>query len=191
VIVSARLISLTGIATHLLLLMCFAVLPARAQGTGPGEYRVKAAFLYNFAKFVEWPGGRSVPDSTPFIIGVFGPSPFRGELDEILRDKMVGSRAIDVRLIHSVEEALACQILFVAGSAGEELPQLLSAVEGKGVLTVGDAEDFADRGTVISFMIQDGKIRFSINTTAAAAAGLRISSKLLNLAQIISSGGSL
>jgi len=151
-------------------------LPVFAQA--PSEYQVKAAFLYNFAKFVEWPADR---EGTPFCIGVLGPDPFGGLIDETLAGKMLGTRNVVVRRFSRPEDASICQIVFVAESA-TPLKLVLKRFEGRAVLTVGETPAFCQSGGIVGFQVADRRIRFAVNLEAADRAQLKLSSKLLSLA---------
>ena len=145
-----------------------------------GEYQVKAAFLYNFAKFVDWPGdgGQGM-----FVLCVLGADPFGGAIDAVA-GKPVGGRTIQVRRLASADGAGACQMLFISSSEADGLGKDLGAVRGKPVLTVGDTPGFAERGVVINLYVEQSKVRFEINIDAAKRAQLNISSQLLRLARI-------
>jgi len=144
------------------------------------EYQVKAAMLYNFAKFVEWPED----DRGPLVVGVLGKDPFGGVLEETLRDKTVHGRPIVVRKYHTLGELGASHILFIARSEKKFVPEILEPLHKLGVLTVADIDQFAQSGGAIGFTIDGGRIRFEINLEAARRAGLEISSKLLRLATV-------
>lgn len=156
---------------------------AQAQEATPTEYQVKAAFLYNFGKFVEWPQSSAPP--SVFTICVLGKDPFGAVLDELIKDKSIQGRKLAVRRPGRVEDAGGCQILFISSSEDARLPHILEVVRGSSVLTVGEAERFARRGGMIKFRLEGGKVRFEINPDAAAQAGLTISSQLLKLATIV------
>jgi len=151
-------------------------LPLAAQA--PTEYQVKAAFLYNFAKFVEWPVNAP---GTRFCIGILGTDPFGPLIDETLAGRTLGSRGVVVRRFSRPEDAFDCQIVFVASSA-TPLKLLLRRFEGKAVLTVGDAPAFCQSGGIIGFQVAERRIRFAVNLEAAERAQLQLSSKLLSLA---------
>jgi hypothetical protein len=160
----------------LLLLALTLALPLAAQG--PSEYQVKAAFLYNFAKFVEWPADAP---GQPFCIGILGADPFGPLIDETLNGKTLGGRGVVVRRFSRPEDALACQIVFVAISAAPLKP-LLKRFENRSVLTVGEAPAFCQSGGIIGLEVSDQRIRFAVNREAADRAQLKLSSKLLSLA---------
>jgi hypothetical protein len=150
-----------------------------------GEYEIKAAFLYNFARYVEWPQD-AVPNADgAFVIGILGEDPFGNTLDRIARDKTVEGKRIVVRRFATVQEVTPCHILFVASSAARQLPALLKRVEGWHVLLIGDTQGLAQEGVAINFCIEKSKVRFEINLDAAVRMGLKISSKLLRLAKIV------
>jgi hypothetical protein len=157
---------------------------ARAQAPVADEYPVKAAFLFNFAKFVEWPSDAFKGNDDPFAICVMGQNPFGGALEEIVRDKTVANRGFVVRGVSSAQQASKCQIVFVTASERKRFHSLLEELKGHSVLTVGEAEDFTANGGVINFKLKDARVRIEIDTGAAERAKLRISSKLLSLAEI-------
>jgi len=161
---------------------------AAAQPNGPSEYDVKAAFLFNFAKFVEWPADALPADGT-FVIGVAGADPFQRALRDLEGASVAGRRLV-VRRWTRLEEAPACQILFISASEEERLPAILQRIGGRPILTVGDADGFAARGVMINFRTREQKIRFEINLASAEAAGLKLSSQLLKLATLVTAPGS-
>jgi YfiR/HmsC-like len=148
------------------------------------EYKVKAAFLYNFAKFVEWPGLKKADPSLPFVIGVLGDDPFGPELDNI-QSKFIGGRRIAVKRFETIDNYEPCHILFVNFGEKNILKKMLLQIKNKNVLTVGDAEGFAKTGGMIGFIQKQNKIRFEINVTAAEQSDIKISSNLLKLATIV------
>lgn len=154
-----------------------------AQPAAQDEYRIKAAFVYNFAKFVEWPAGSFKNPGDPIAICVMG-NPFGDELESTVRGKQVDDRRLIVREVTSVAETSGCHILFVAADA-RRLADVLDRVKKVPVLTVGESASFSADGGVIRFKLEHDKVRLEINTCAADRAGLRISSKLLSLAVIV------
>jgi hypothetical protein len=153
----------------------------------PSEYQVKAVFLYNFSHFVAWPTREPATTIRPFTICVLGADPFERNLDEAVRGEHVAERSLLVRRIREPAEAVDCEILFIARSEGNELDKVLSAVAHRTVLTVSELEDAAQRGVMIQFINENNKIRLRINDDSARAAGLIVSSKLLRLADVVSS----
>jgi hypothetical protein len=147
------------------------------------EYKVKAAFLYNFSKFVEWTN--PLPEGQPFVIGIVGDDPFGDLLEHTIRDKTVSGRSLVVRRYANVKQLRPSQILFVSASERHRFAPILEAVEGAGTLTVSEIEAFAALGGMINFVIEENKIRFEINPEATARAGLQVNAQLLKLARVV------
>lgn len=165
----------------------WALLTTGARAQVVNEYQVKAAFIYNFSKFVEWPPQAFKTAKDPITICVLGQNPFGNALEETVSGKMVEGRAFIVRQLSSEPAATGCQILFVSSSERNRLHSILSDIKITGVLTVGETETFASEGGVINFKIEAGTVRIQVNVDAAEQAKLRISSRLLSLAQIVKS----
>jgi len=166
-----------------LLLAMSAVPLARGQQTQ--ESQVKAAFLYNFVKFVEWPSQAFKTPMDPIVLCVLGHNPIGNALEEVIRGKSIGGRALAFRQVGDAQEASTCQILFVSSSEGKRFRTLAGDLKSAGILTVGDAQGFAAEGGMINFKLDGGHVRFEINVDAAEHEQLHISSKLLSLAQIV------
>jgi hypothetical protein len=145
---------------------------------------VKAAFLYNFAKFVDWPPQAFKSSTDPIVIGVLGKNPFGDALVAVTAGKTLGNRAFQVREVLDPGQAAACQILFVSSSERKRLATLFSQIDGLGILTVGETDNFAAAGGVVNFKIEAGTVRLQINIEAARRQQLHISAKLLSLAEI-------
>ncbi len=160
-----------------------ALAPAAAAETSR-EYLIKAAFLYNFAKFTEWPAG-SFPDSAaPLDVCVFGADPFGGALESIA-GKTIRGRRVAVHKVASIEAGAACHLLFISASEATRLTGILESLRGRPVLTIAEIPGFARSGGIINLKTNpDDRIRFEINIGIAKRVGLRLSSKLLNLAEI-------
>ncbi len=156
-----------------------------AQGSRPTEYQVKAAFLFNFAKFVDWPPNSFASPQSPFLICILGNDPFGQAIDETLRGQSIGGRRVAVQRVRDASELRHCQMAFISSTEQRHLDSILQAVQGANVLLVGESPGFAAAGGAIQFEMQDDRVRFSINPDAAARAGLRVSSKLLSLATIV------
>jgi hypothetical protein len=168
-------------ATLLLLVtMCLASSPLSAGDSRTNEYRIKAAFLYNFSRFVIWPQ----PPGNTFRLCIIGDSPF-GDLLDSLTGKPVHESILVVEEHKRLETAHECQIAYISKSYKHRLSQVLAALHGRPVLTVSDIESFMARGGMIQLRLVDNRVRFDINTMAADDAGLSISSKLLSLATIV------
>lgn len=159
-----------------------------AQQNSPTEYQVKAAFLFNFAKFVDWPPSSFAGPKSPFVICILGADPFGQAIDETLRGQAIGSHPVAVQRVQDPSQLRHCHMAFISASEKIRLQAILQSVRDANVLLVGDTPGFAARGGAIQFQMQDQRIRFSINPAAAERAGLRVSSKLLALATIVHDG---
>lgn len=157
-------------------------LSARAQEGEASEPRLKAAFLYKFGNFIEWPTNAFNSPTAPMIIGVAGSGPFRSELERTVQNKAIDGHPLLVKEIKNISDLKNCHILFI-GSSEKRLAELLKAVRGTSVLTVGETDGFIAAGGMINFLVEENKIRFEVNNTTAQQAGLKISSKLLMLAK--------
>ena len=156
----------------------------QAGDVQPSEYNLKAAFLFHFSQFVDWPAKSFAGGQAPFVIGVLGHNPFGADLEQTIRGKIVGNRALTVKEFASLGEATNhCQILFISSSEQQRFPEIISALAGANILTVGEADNFGEAGGMIHFVLEGTKIRFRVNEAAASRAGLKISAKLLSLAQ--------
>ena len=167
------------------LCLLLAALAARAQPPPSTEYEVKAAFLYNFAKFVEWPADAFADSRSHFVIGIVGSDPFGPGIDRALSNKVVHGRDLDVRRFPDAPPASGCHLLFFSQADSTTLRRNLQSVAGSTVLTVGEASTFLDLGGTIRFVLESNKVRFDIDVASAEAARLRISSKLLRLARVL------
>ena len=154
----------------------------------PGEYEVKAAFLYNFTKYVEWPVPAFRESGDSLVICVLGRDPFGSILDETLRGESVHAKKLAIRRLARVDEAAGCHVLFVSSSEERDVARILKAIEVTSVLTVGEVEGFAERGGIVNLRKEQNKVRFDINVEAAERSGLKISSQLLKLGKIVRSG---
>jgi hypothetical protein len=160
--------------------------PRAAPAEAPSESDVKAAMLYNFAKFVEWPAEAFPSADAPFVIAVLGNDPLGPALERLLVGKTVAGRAIRIRRWRKARERGACQMLFVSATEQVELKRLLSDVGQQPVLTVADMPEFAAQGGMIGLVVEDNRLRFEINTDGTERAHLKVSSRLLSLAHIVS-----
>ena len=155
------------------------------ESAPPLEYQVKAAFLFNFAKFVEWPSDNPRDAEDGFVICVFEDESLAQALDQAVSGKTVEGRVFRVRRLQNLDDTRSCRMLYLGGSDTSRLVALLKSVRTTAVLTVGNAPGFTRQGGIINFIMQDNRVRFEINPEAADRAGLRISSKLLQLATIV------
>jgi hypothetical protein len=161
----------------------FLTLPAQSKVAS--EYEIKAAFLYNFAKFVEWPAGVFSDPKQPMGICVFGQDPFGHALEDALLGKTVGDHTVMLGHARQLADLAGCQIAFLSSSDGVRLKEILVRVRSQHVLIVGESEGFAAAGGAIQFVLDQNRVRFVINPDAAERAGLKINSKLLALATIV------
>lgn len=166
-----------------LVLLFFGQLEAYAQAGATPEYQVKAVFLFNFAQFVSWPSQNS--SDAPFLIGILGDDPFGSYLDETVRGEQVNNRGLTIqRFRRGSSEVRNCKILFISQSERDRASQIISNLKGRNILTVSDIDGFADLGGMIQFFTERNKIRMRINLDAVKAANLKISSKLLRVAEV-------
>jgi hypothetical protein len=151
----------------------------------PSEFQVEAAFLYHFASFVTWPPEAFPGENTPITIGVMGEETFSTELENTIRNKSVNGRELKVLRLDfkASEDARHCHILFIGTSDRKRVNEILDALKGASVLTVGKMERFTQSSGIINFVHEGKKIRFEINDEAAKRAGLKISAKLLSLSR--------
>jgi hypothetical protein len=150
------------------------------------EYQVKAVFLFNFTHFVAWPTNSFSSTNSPLTIGVLGDDPFGDFLAATVRGENVNGHPLKIEHFRRVQDAKACQVLFISRSENGNMEKILSSLKGSDVLTVSDAGNFSEKGGIIGFLTTpQNKIHFIINMNAAKNAGLTISSKLLRLADIV------
>lgn len=168
------------------MLLALALVWGRAAGAepdSPTEYQVKAALLFNFGKFVDWPETAFAGPQAPFVIGVLGEDPFGPALEETLRDKTLNGRAVRIERLGAGQEFRGCHLLFICASERKRLAAIMGSVEKIPVLTVGDGvERFLAGGGMINLLQQNNKVRFEVSQGRVEKAGLKISSKLLRLA---------
>jgi hypothetical protein len=171
------------VATAVLAGLLFVGPGAAIDGTQP-ENRVKAAFLYNFVRFIEWPRG-AVEHEDPLIIAVLFDDDFVDDVHRTVDGKTVAGRHIEVRSFANLAGIEACDVVFVGEAGASEIDSILALLVGQPVLTVSEVNDFAERGGVIGLYRTENKLRFRINVAAARNAGLEISSKLLGLSDVV------
>ncbi len=160
-------------------------LAAAVLGQTVEEYRVKAAFLFNFAKFVSWPPEAFKSASDPIAICVVGKDPFDGALEQAVRGQTVEGKPFAVRQVTDGKQMGACHIAFMGASERKRLPAIFEEIKNSCVLTVGESDDFTGQGGVVNLRLEDGRVRIQINLEAAGQHHLRISSKLLGVAEIV------
>jgi len=167
-------------------LICVVMLPTDggAQDATVSEYQVKAAYLYNFAKFVEWPAKSFASASSPYQICILGKDPFREALQDLVRGKLVNGRGFQIiGNVTAPPQTTGCHILFVSASATRQFQMVLPALQGRSILIVGESEGFARQGGMINFVLEGSRVLFEVNRKVAEQAGLKISAKLLSVAK--------
>jgi hypothetical protein len=173
--------------TIALLMMLLLVLPAwqgSVHAQTVSEYQIKAAFLYNFAKFIDWPPDAPQGVSNDFKIGILGNDPFGSEIN-VIEDKLIRGKPLKILRAATLKELCGCEVIFISASVKPQLGQILRSLQTKPVLTVGDTSGFAQQGVMINLITVGNKIRFQINLEATDRAGLKVSSHLLRLADIV------
>jgi hypothetical protein len=149
------------------------------------EYHIKAAYLYNLTKFVEWPPQVFPNAADPIVICVLGQSPIGDELAEAVKGERIDGRQLIVRPIPAVEQASRCHLLFIASDNRKHARSILEEVKTAGLLTVGETNGFLEEGGVVNFKLEGNKVLIEINMNAAERQKLRISSKLLSLVRVV------
>jgi hypothetical protein len=157
---------------------------ARAQLPVDREYLIKAAFLYNFLKFVEWPTDVLPEGARTISICVIGEDPFGDALDS-LKGKSVQDKSVEIKRVQALQDLKACHLLFISSSAKARLGEIMEAVKGTSLLTVSELERFTERGGIIRLFLERNNVRFEINVDIAARARLKMGSRLLSLAKIV------
>lgn len=165
------------------LLLYLLIIPASKAATL--QYKLEAAFLFNFTQFVEWPATAFPTRDSPMVIGVLGDDPFGSYLDDIVQGEVVNGHPLVIERYHSASEIRRCHILFFADSEIGNFRNVLVKMKDVGVLTVSNLDNFVTSGGVVRFRLMDNRVRFRINIHAARDAQLAISSKLLKQADII------
>jgi len=151
------------------------------------EYQVKAVFLFNFARFVQWPAVAYPATNSPFVITIVGDDPFGASLDDAVREDRVQNHAIVIQRIRHNDPIPPSQILFIARSEKDRLGEILAQVKNQATLTVADTARAAEQGTMINLVVAQGSVKMEINQQVVESAGLHVSSKLLSLARIVNS----
>lgn len=158
---------------------------SHADESQANEYAVKAAFLYNFAKFAEWPADAFADERSPIVVGVLGVDPFGPMLDEMLASKTAHARPFTVRRLARPGQAAECHLVFVAGSSGPSGQLALQAIGDRPVLTVGESSEFIALGGLINFQVEQNRVVFEVGAEKSAVAPVRLSSQLLKLARLV------
>jgi hypothetical protein len=158
--------------------------PAPASAAAK-EYQVKAAFLYNFTKFIEWPPRSFSGPEDPIVIGVLGDGPFAAELEQVVMNRNVNGRGLVVKPVVSVAEAQSVDVLFVSEAQEYMFGEIAPVIAHNPILTIGESRAYAHSGGIINFVLDNDKVRFEINMEAAERAGLKVSAQLQKLARAI------
>jgi uncharacterized protein DUF4154 len=161
------------------------LLAASAGGQGLNEYHVKAAYVYNLARFVEWPPESFKRATEPLRLCVLGASPIRPILGEAVQGETIDGRKLEVRQLADTAQAAGCHVVFIASSENQRLPALLRELRPPGTLTVGETEDFLREGGAVNFRLENDKVRIEINLRAVAEQKLRVSPNLLSLVRVV------
>ncbi|HEY5748717.1 MAG TPA: YfiR family protein [Chryseolinea sp.] len=172
-----------GFILFAVLLSFGALTPSQNETTK--EYQVKAVFLYNFTQFIEWPPEAFPQPDAPLVIGILGPDPFGKYLDETVQGEKINGHPLVVHRFRTLAEIGHCQILFISTDEKNQWKQIFEYAKAQHVLTVGDVTNFQKQGGMIRFFPEENKIRIRINLTSVKNADLKVSSKLLRLAEII------
>lgn len=154
------------------------------QSLDPGEYTVKAAFLFHFAQFVEWPEGTFQNTNSPLVYCTIGEDPFQGALEASFKGKAIGPHSLQVKHLKDSSEAHGCHVVFL-GKVKRRVPEELAILQGYPILTIGETEHFVKDSGMIGFCMEENKIRFNINLEAAEKSNLKISARLLMLAKTV------
>lgn len=173
-------------ALRALLALSLACVAAGPVAAAPSEYQVKAVFLFNFSRFVEWPAAAFPSAEAPFSICVFGHDPFGTDLDDVVKGETAAGRPIVVRRVEKVAAVAGCQILFLDHVESRQIDEVVAATEGHHTLTVSDVAGQAQRGFTIRLVTEQGRVRLRVDVGSARAAGLVINSNLLRSADIVS-----
>ena len=149
------------------------------------DEQVKAAYLYNFAKFVEWPAHAFAGSNAPIRLCVFNQDPIEADLRKIVEGKSIANHSVAVVAVRTEAEYRACHVLFIRTAQGGQAKQILEGLRGASVLTVSDAEEFVREGGIIQFVLNNDRIQFEVNHKAAGDAQLEVSSRLLRVAKAV------
>ena len=155
---------------------------AAAQAVPTQEYEVKAAYLLNFTRYVEWPADAFASAQAPIVIGVLGENPFGTLLEQTMAGRTSQGRRIEVLELEGVADAAACHAVFLSRGEWSPRPEVIGQLTQRGLLTIGEGEEFTRRGGVLGFVPVGQTVRFAVNLEASRRAGLRVSSRMLALA---------
>ncbi|HEV2195707.1 MAG TPA: YfiR family protein [Candidatus Acidoferrum sp.] len=175
---------LLGLLLCLVLALVLVPEAALAQDSA-GEYELKAAMLFNLTRFVEWPAAAYADAQAPTVLCILGRDPFGDSLTSMASSQSAGGRAVQIRRIANSKETRGCHVVYISSSERKNIAQILAVLKGTSVLTVGEMGQFAARGGMIQFSLEEKQVRFEVNLEAASEADLKISSRLLVLARVV------
>jgi len=161
--------------------------PATTQPAPSEEYQIKAAYILNFVQYIDWPQATFSAADTPFTIGVLGDDPFGPALEQTFQDETIAGRKLVVKRSTKIEDLQSCHLLFISKSEKDHIPEILASLKDKSIVTVSELDQFAQRGGIVNFYLNNNKIRFEINANAAEKISLKIHSQLLKRAKIVNS----
>lgn len=163
-------------------------LAAAEESEGGGEfkvYEVKAAYLYNFTKFTDWPAAAFSASNAPLVIAIVGTDPFGKTIDAVMNGEVVRGHPLVVKRLKTGDDFQGCHILFFSQSEKKRLPAWLNRIKGRSVLSVGEISGFVEQGGMVNLMVTNQTVKMEINQAVATQAGLQISAKLLKLAHLV------
>lgn len=149
----------------------------------PSAARVEAAYIYNFAKFIEWPAAKFAGPTSPIRFCVLNDFSFEADLSQVVNGRSIADHPVEVVQVRDATESLNCHILFVNSAQQSQARHLTEVLRGSGVLTVGETDTFVEEGGIINFFLDNDQVQFRINRKAAQQAGLYVSSRLLTVAK--------
>jgi hypothetical protein len=149
------------------------------------EYDLKAAFLYNFLVFAEWPEAAFKNAEAPMVVGILGKDPFDGALEKAFKDRTAHDRKIEIRILDGVKGGAACHLVFVPDAEKKNLGDLLTAAKDRNVLVVTESDGLAAKGAALNLVVENKRVKIEANPTAAGRVGVKLSAKLLKLARIV------
>jgi hypothetical protein len=170
------------VSTFLVLLFILFAPKLNAQRAKASEYELKATYLYNFGRFVQWSEGAAAAKGDSFPICIFGQDPFGTVLDTTLSGESINGKPVVAKRVSKPQDALDCRVLYISVSEESRLKEIIAGLDKAGVLTVSDIPQFSQRGGMIQFVVVGNKVRFEVNLTSAQDAGLTLSSDLLKVA---------
>lgn len=175
--------------SRLLIILLFILIESNSgltQDQQIEEYKLKAIFFQKFALFIDWPESCAMNDTTtPFILGIYGKNPFGDELTKLYQSQTIKNKPVEIRHLKKATELVDCHLVFLSLANQYELKRILEITRYKPVLTISDTEDFAKKGVMINFYLNEKKLGFEINQAAARMAGLIFNFRLLRLARIV------